>query len=68
MPAAIPPELLKNAVKQALVEMLDERRDVLRDILGEALEDFALAAAIDEGLRTPPVDRDAVFSLLQDDE
>jgi len=42
-------EKLKRVFKDALGEVLEERKDLLREILEEAVEDFALARAIEEG-------------------
>lgn len=42
-------ERLKEVVKSALVEVLEERKDLVREVIEEALEDAALARAIEEG-------------------
>ncbi len=60
------PEDLKKAIKEAMRETLAEKRDLLRDVLIEALEDLGMAAAIREGLQTPPADRKDVVSALKD--
>jgi hypothetical protein len=52
---------LKKRVKSALLEILDERPELLR----EALEDIGLGRAIQEGLKTPSVSREDVFSRLK---
>ena len=56
---------LKALLKQALVEVLEERRDLVHDILEEALEDFALSAAIAEGEGSTLESREAVFEALR---
>ncbi len=56
---------LKELFKAAMVEILEERRDLLRDLLEEALQDIALASAIEEGERTPKAGRREVFSILE---
>jgi hypothetical protein len=56
---------LKDLFKTALVEVLEERKDLLRDAIEEALEDIALARAIEAGQRTPEADRADVFSALE---
>ncbi len=56
---------LKEALKSALVEILEERKDLLRDLIEEALEDVALARAIEEGERSELVTRDQVFNALE---
>ena len=58
-------EKLKDLLKSALVEALEEHRDVVQDIIEDAMEDFALARAIEEGLKTEPVSHDEVFAILE---
>lgn len=60
------PDDLKRAIKEAMRETLAEERGLLRDAIIEALEDLGMAAAIREGLQTPPVDRSDVMSALKD--
>ena len=59
------PELIKKSFKDALIEVLHEERDALREVLAEVVEDSALADAIREGQDSEPVDRDAVFRILE---
>jgi hypothetical protein len=56
---------LKDLLKAALVEALEENRDLVRDIVEEAMEDLALARAIEQGLGSTPVSRDEVFTILE---
>ena len=56
---------LKEALKAALIEILEERKDLVREILEEALEDIALARAIEEGEQSELVTRDEVFNALE---
>jgi hypothetical protein len=56
---------LKQALKEALLETLREQRDLLHDVFTEVLEDFALAKAIREGLKTKGATREEVFHILQ---
>jgi hypothetical protein len=63
--AAINERVIKQAVKEALAETLREQRDLLLDVFAEVLEDFALAAAIQEGRKTAPVSRDALVRALR---
>ena len=56
---------LKEALKSAIVEVLEERKDLVRDLLEEALEDIALARAIEEGEQSELVARDEVFNVLE---
>lgn len=58
-------ERIKDLFKVAIVEVLEERRDLVRDLLEEALEDIALARAIEEGEETPRVSREEVFNALE---
>ncbi len=59
---------LKELLKAAIVEVLEERRDLLRDIVDEAIEDAALARAIEEAESTASIGRDEVFNLLEGGE
>jgi hypothetical protein len=52
-------------LKAAVIEALEERRDLVKDIIEEAMEDIALARAIEEGVGSNSVSRDEVFSLLE---
>jgi hypothetical protein len=65
MEVTIAEERLKEVLKMAVVEVLEERGDLLREIVEEALEDLALARAIEEGESSESVSRDQVFSLLK---
>ena len=56
---------LKEVLKAAVVEVLEERGDLVREIVEEALEDLALARAIEEGESSEVVGRDQIFGLLE---
>lgn len=56
---------LKSIFKAAVAEVLEENRGLLREILEEALEEIALARAIEEGLATDPVSPEEVFAVLE---
>ena len=56
---------LKEALKAALIEILEERKDLVREVLEEALEDIALARAIEEGEQSELVTRDEVLNALE---
>ena len=56
---------LKELLKSAVIEALEERRDLIKGIVEEAIEDLALASAIERGLNTDPASRDEVFALLE---
>ena len=64
--ATVDEERLKALLKSALVEALEEHRELVQDIVEEALEDIALARAVEQGLGSQPVSRDEVFTLLED--
>lgn len=61
METSISQEQLKDLIKTALIEVLEERRDLLHDAVEEALEDVALARAIEEGVGTELIEREEVF-------
>ena len=56
---------LKELLKSAVIEALEERRDLIKGIVEEAIEDLALASAIERGLNTDSASRDEVFALLE---
>lgn len=56
---------LKELLKSAVAEVLEERREFVKEIIEEAIEDVALARAIDEGVSTAEVSRDGVFTILE---
>lgn len=64
MEASVSEDSLKELEKSAVVEVLEERSDLLRDVFEEAVEDLALARAIEEGESAENIIRDEVFSLL----
>ena len=57
---------LKNIFKEAFVEVLEEHRDLFVRIVSEAFEDRGLIRAIQEGEQTPTMNRQEVFSVLQE--
>jgi hypothetical protein len=59
---------LKELFKEAMVEVLEERRDLMRAVMEEALEDIALARAIEEGEGTPEISRDEIFRICEPSE
>ena len=56
---------LKNLVKSALAEALEEQRALVKEIVEEAIEEIALARAIDEGLASKPATREEIFHILE---
>jgi hypothetical protein len=59
-------ERLKDLLKSALVEALEEHRELVQAIVEEALEDIALARAIEQGLGSQTVSRGEIFTILED--
>ena len=59
---------IKSLMKAAILEIFQERRDLFQNLIAEALEDIALVKAIDEGKDSPIVDRDTIFSILEQPE
>ncbi|MGA9772476.1 MAG: hypothetical protein WBV94_25810 [Blastocatellia bacterium] len=64
MQATINQDQLKDLIKAALVEVLEERQDLLHEAVAQALEDMALARAIEEGESSELIKREEVFNLL----
>jgi hypothetical protein len=56
----------QGMVKSAVAEVLEERPDLVLDAVRGALEDLALSHAIEEGRRTPLVERSEILKLLAD--
>ena len=65
MSAATDPDKLKGIVKAALIEVFDERQDLIRNAVAEALEDIAMARAIEEGLTSEPATEEEVLAVLR---
>jgi hypothetical protein len=65
MAATFDEEKLKDLMKSALVEALEEHRELVQDIVDEAMEDFAMARAIEQGIDSKPLSRDEVFAILE---
>ena len=65
MSTSIDEAKLKDLLKSALAEVLEERREFVKEIIEEAMEDIALARAIDEGVATDTVSRQEVFAILE---
>ena len=68
METSVDHDQLKEILKEALIEVLEERRDLIQGLVEEALEDVALARAIEEGEGTDTVSRDEVFKLMKEQE
>jgi hypothetical protein len=55
----------KDLLKSAVAEVLEERREFVKEIVEEAIEDLALARAVDEGITSESVSRQEVFAILE---
>ena len=62
--ATLDDKKLKSLLKSAFAETLKEQRALVQDIVEDALEEIALARAIDQGLHSKPVSRAAVYKIL----
>ena len=56
---------LKEIFKQALLEILEERHDLAESLFQEALEDWGLLRAIQDGEDSETVAREVVFEALE---
>ena len=63
--APLDEEKLKSLFKAALIEVLEERGDLVREAIEEAIEDIALARAIEEAAGGANVSREEVFEILE---
>ena len=55
----------KDILKQAIFELVQEKKEFFSDLFMEAIEDIALAKAIDEGMQSETVGEDEVFQILE---
>jgi len=58
-------EKLKSIFKNAIVEVLQERHELLRSLLDEAIEDLALARAIEQGESSGFASRQEVLVIFE---
>ena len=58
---------LKQTIKQAILELFQENKEEFSTLLAEIIEDIALSKAIEEGEKTELVDKEAVFSILDEE-
>jgi hypothetical protein len=65
MPSVIDEARLKELVKEALQEILEERKDLFADMLAEAIEEIALARAVQEGENSLPVSQEEILRALR---
>ena len=62
--AQIDEERLKELLKAAIVEVFEERKDLVGEALQGALENIALARAIDEGAGSATVSREEIDRVI----
>ena len=62
--SSISEDKFKNLIKTAIIEVLEQRKDLVRDLFEEAIEEIALAKAIEEGEQTKTVGRDEILGIL----
>ena len=55
---------VKELLKTAILELIQEKPEELSEFLAEALEDFGIKNAINEGEETEKVSRDRIFQIL----
>ena len=66
--AAIDEKKLRSIVKSAMADAFEENRELMQEIVHEAMEDLAVARAIEQGLRTKSASRKKVFSILEGEQ
>ncbi len=57
-------EELKHIIEDALINVLLKRKDIIEDAVIDALEDFGLSVAIEEGKSNEFIDKDAFLNEL----
>lgn len=65
MSTIIDEEQLKVLIKAAISEALVEERTLVKEIIEDAIEEIALARAIDEGVNGKTATRDEIFHILE---
>jgi hypothetical protein len=63
--ATLDEKKLKTLMKSAVTEVLKEQRALVQGIVEDAIEEIALAHAIEQGLHSKPVSRSSVFKVLE---
>jgi len=64
MELSLPDNQLKQLIKASLVELLKDRQETMIEIVREAMEDYALGQAIQEGIENKPVSRQDIFKAF----
>jgi len=54
----------KAILKEVVVELLQEKSPELIELISEALEDYAIGKAIQDGLKTETVSQEEVLKVL----
>ena len=55
----------KEILKEVITELLKEKRQELIEIISEAVEDYFIGEAIEEGLKTDSVSKEEVLKVLK---
>lgn len=57
---------LKSLVKETFMELLTEQREEFQSMLIDVFEEIGLIHAIEEGLKTPPVEKEEMLAWLNE--
>jgi len=66
MQTIIDDDKLRKLLKEALIEALEEKRNLFSDLIADAVEDIAMARAIQEGENTETISKQEIFNILDD--
>lgn len=64
MELSLSEQRLKEVIKVALMELMTEQKGMWTDVVREAMEDYALGRAIEEGIENKSVSRENVFKAF----
>jgi hypothetical protein len=56
---------LKQTLKEVILEIITENKEEFSNLITEIIEDIALSKAIEEGENTELVDRQSIFTILE---
>ena len=65
MELSLPDNQLKQLIKASLVELLQDRQETMIEIVREAMEDYTLGQAIQEGIENKPVSHKEIFKVFK---
>jgi len=65
MELSIGDDKLKSLLEEVLIKMMREKRETFRELLVEALEDTALANAIQQGRKNSFVSEERIMKILE---